>query len=471
MSQIWDAGGEAGAALTHVVEGFGVPVLGRPDMLEGLLKDDVPQLPREVAMLTEAARFGVADQLADRVQQGVAAQSAVAMVANEMTSRTAVDATGALWAAGAFARVIGYQVAGPPIAQAPDLQSQDTMVPTPVPVQLTAVEPQAGPPDPVPTRVADDVAPATRRLDAALGSDGQTIRAEGVTIPPRGDYVQTGPPPYLVRPGSQNLGIPAALATGLMLAMLMFWALSSITHADTVKAWTTLLPLAAGGAAIAIAAARGRSGGAGFAAVLGLVVPAVSFAIYDTVIAAELTFLSSAKRHVIEATSIVALLAAITAAAVAIAGLQRWRQLGRQQPDALSVVVSIVAVCFPFASIFGQLKTSDGVFGNVLGSGVHGWFILWGLIFLVAFALPPVVAAFLPPGSNAQLAIWAGWLLIVLAWQISDSPTDGVSAAYGLYLTWIVWLLVALGTVALALRGPIGPRLDPSPGPGQAPLR
>src|SRR5215472_18127024 len=106
MDQMWDAGGEAVTALAHVVEGFGVPVLGRPDMLEGLLKDDVPQLAREVAMLTEAARFGVADQLADRVQQGVAAQAAIGMVASEMTSRTAVDAAGALWAARVFAGVV-----------------------------------------------------------------------------------------------------------------------------------------------------------------------------------------------------------------------------------------------------------------------------------------------------------------------------------------------------------------------------
>src|SRR5215469_2089804 len=114
MDTRWDATGEAGAALAHVVEGFGAPVLGRPDMLEGLLKDDVPHLPREVAMLTEAARFGVADQLGDRVQQGVAPAAAIAMVANEMTSRTAVDAAGAQWAASAFAGVIGYQAAGLP---------------------------------------------------------------------------------------------------------------------------------------------------------------------------------------------------------------------------------------------------------------------------------------------------------------------------------------------------------------------
>ena len=451
MDQMWDAGGEAGGALAGVVEGFGVPVLGRPDMLEGLLKDDVPQLPREVAMLTEAARYGVADHLADRLQQGVAAEAAVAMVANEMTSRTAVDAAGALWAAGVFARVIGYQVAGPPAAPAPDLRSQETVPPTPVPAAVPVPPTQ---PEPVPTRLAEDAAPATKRLDAGPGFDGETIRAEGVTIPPRGDYVQTGPPARPIAPGGQNLGVPAALATGLMLLMLLFWVLSAITRADTVKAWVSLLPLAAGGAAIAIWTARGKPGGASFGAVLGLTVPAVSFAIYDIVIAAELTFLSSAKRHVIEATSLVAVLAGITAACIAVAALLRWRQLGGHRPDGLSIVVSIVAVCFAFASIFGQLKTSDGLlFGNVLGSGIHGWFILWGLIFLAAFALPPVVAALLRPGSPAQLAIWSGWLLIVLAWQISDSPTDGARAAYGLLLTWIVWLLVALGTVVLALRG------------------
>ena len=469
MDQKWDAGGEAGAALAHVVEGFGVPVLGRHDMLEGLLRDDVPQLPREVAMLTEAARYGIADQLADRVQQGVAADAAVAMVANEMTSRTAVDAAGALWAAGAFARVIGYAVTGPPLAPAPDPRSQDTVLPTPVPAR-------PAPPEPVATRLASDAAPATNRLDAGPGFTGETTRAEGVTIPAQGDYAQAGVPVYRPAPvpGGKSLRVLAALATGLTLLMLLlFWVLSAITHADTVKAWTSMLPLVAGGAAIAIWTGGGKAGGASFAGVLGLTGPAVSFAIYDIVIAAELTFLSSVKRHVIEAASIIAVLAAITAACIAVAALLRWRQLAARQPDGLSIVVSIVAVCFAFANIFGQLKTSDGLlFGNVLGSGVHGWFILWGLIFLAAFALPPVVAALLGPGSPAQLAIWSGWLLIVFAWQISDSPTDGSHAAYGLYLTWIIWLLVALGTVALAFRGPVGPvapRLEPWPAPGQAP--
>lgn len=451
MDQTWDAGGEAGAALAHVVEGFGAPVLGRPDMLEGLLKDDVPHLPREVAMLTEAARYGVADQLADRVQQGVAAQSAVAMVANEMTSRTAVDSAGALWAAGAFARVIGYPVAGPPIAPAASPTQQRTVPPTPVPAQPTTAEP-------LPTRLAEDAAaPATRRLGAEPELEGQTIMAEGVTIPPADAFAP-------VAPGSQNLGIPAALATGLSVIMLAFWVLSAITHADTVKAWTSMLPLLAGGAAIAIWTARGRPGGAGFAAVLGLAAPTASYAIYGAAIGAELTNLLSGKRHLIEVTSIIAVIAALTAAGLALTALRRSRQLGKINQDGLSVALSIAGVCFVLASIFGQLRVPGGgpLFDNVLGSGVSGWFILWGLIFLVVFALPPALASFLRPGSPSQLAVWSGWLLIVLAWQIFKSPTDGLQAAYGLILTWIAWLVVMVGTIALALRGPAEPRAEPA---------
>ena len=182
--------------------------------------------------------------------------------------------------------------------------------------------------------------------------------------------------------------------------------------------------------------------------------PAISFAIYDAAIAAELTSLSPTKRHVVEGTSLIAILAAIITAWVAAAALRRWRQLGRQRPDGLSVVLTIVGVCFGLANIFGQLRVPNGpVIGNVLGSGVSGWFILWGLVFLVAFALPPVLASFMRPGSPVQQAVWAGWLLVVLAWQISDSPTDGFTAAFGLYLTWLAWLIVAAGTMVLAVRG------------------
>lgn len=146
MNQTWDATGDANAALLHVVEGFGPPVLGRPDMLEGLLADDVPQLPREIAMLTAAARYGVADLISERIRQGVAPQAAVAMVANDMTSRTAVDAAGAQWAAGVFARAAGLATGGPPVPGPTD-------APGAAPAGPPVTGPPVGPTPAAPTRV------------------------------------------------------------------------------------------------------------------------------------------------------------------------------------------------------------------------------------------------------------------------------------------------------------------------------
>src|SRR5260370_31918176 len=99
MNETWDGTGAAGAALAQVVEGFGVPVLGRPDMFRGLLEDDVPHLEREVDMLTKAATFGVADRLTERVQEGIAADAAVRMVATGMTAPLALPASRAHWPA------------------------------------------------------------------------------------------------------------------------------------------------------------------------------------------------------------------------------------------------------------------------------------------------------------------------------------------------------------------------------------
>src|SRR5260370_1960714 len=108
MDHGWDPRGEAGQALARVVEGFGPQVLGRADMLEGLLQDEIPQLPREADMLTAAARSGVADLLAERVRQGISPVAAVGMAAAEMTARTAVDTSGPPAAPRGFASVPGY---------------------------------------------------------------------------------------------------------------------------------------------------------------------------------------------------------------------------------------------------------------------------------------------------------------------------------------------------------------------------
>ncbi len=111
-----------------------------------------------------------------------------------------------------------------------------------------------------------------------------------------------------------------------------------------------------------------------------------------------------------------------------------------------------VGVAFPLTNIIAQLNYHGANFAYVLGPGVTGWHVVWGLLFLVLFALPPVLSWFLPPRSPLQVALWSGWLVIAAAWQISDSPVDGAHAAFGLALSWIAWALALVGALALAAR-------------------
>src|SRR5580658_6865014 len=248
MDQGWDAHGEAAAALAQVVQGFGVPVLGQADLLEGLLNDDVPQLPREVAMLTEAARQGVAAALAERMRQGISAQAAVSMVVTDLTSRTAVDAAGARWAATLFARAAGYDIAS---AGATKVASD--------PAALEPSQPAMPPVSDVTGAV-----PPTRQLDrrpaftprAAVPADDATIMpaAPATTGPQAWPGSTQAPAPG----GSQGPAVLAGLATSLAVLMSLAWGVLSRSDAGDAVFWLSSLALVAGGIGVAIWAATDR---------------------------------------------------------------------------------------------------------------------------------------------------------------------------------------------------------------------
>ncbi len=458
MERVWDARGEAREALARVVSGFGTAVLGQADMLEGLLRDDVPQLPREVAMLTETARFGVAELLAERVRQGVSAPTAVSMVATEMTSRTAVDAMGALWASGVFAHVIGFGAGGPtvpPVPHGPARSDVTRPPPGPPGAVIPPPDPALRPPETGPPVISPPTrpdpgtafpAPPTRQLDRTPPEDVTPAAAADWPGNAAGAIVGG------TRARSDGLAEVCAAATGITVVLLAFWALTASNGAEQGKDWAEILPLLVGGIAITVMAARARAGGAGIAAVLGLTVPAIAYAVYDAAIAAGLTNEAASKRYFVIASSVLAVFVATAAAATAAAGLARLAMIGPQRRDGLSIAATLAGLAFVLSNIFGQDRIDGFLIGNVLGPGVKGWFVLWGLVFLAMFAIPPVVASFVRPGSPAQLGLLSGWLLLALVWQISDSPVDGFQAAYGLYLTWICWMAVLAAAIALGAR-------------------
>ncbi len=413
-----DSHGEAAAALARVVRGFGVPVLSQPDLLEGLLNDDVPQLPREVAMLTEAARHGIARLLAERVGQGIAAQAAASLAAAEITSRSAIDVAGARWAARVFADVAGYEVTGTGAAGTADTGTGDTGVA------------DAGVPDTV----------VTPDLDVS----GRVVR----TTPPVNRSLGTAPP------GSRQpgLAVAAGLAAGIASAMRLSWILEPTTLASGILfAINAVLALAAGVAA-AILAARTRRGVTGLGAVLGAALPFAAYSVLLAAVAPELYFLPGTTRMLLVVTTWAGLIAALGAAVTAVTMLARRRELRRPSRHPLSLGVAAAGIAFPLTHILAQNVVGHEAVEGLFGSGVTGANVAWSLIFLLLYLLAGVIAAFLPAGSRSQVATWCGWLLVTAGLQVLFSPIEGGKAAPGLYLTWLEWLLVLAGTAALAVR-------------------
>lgn len=219
-----------------------------------------------------------------------------------------------------------------------------------------------------------------------------------------------------------------------------------------VTFWMSAVLLMAGLGGVAVFAARGQVGGAGFAALFGLAVPVVSTAVILTALAATLTDLPGSLRTLLELISAFWLIAALAAAGFGLAGLIRWHQLVRYKPGLLTALMAAAGVGYSLAHILAQYKFPGELFLNVLGPGVHGWWIVWGIVFLVLASAPPVLAAFRLPDLRVQIALWSGWLLFGLAAQVFDSPNRGSTAAPGLYLTWILWALVLAGTAVMARR-------------------
>jgi hypothetical protein len=205
-----------------------------------------------------------------------------------------------------------------------------------------------------------------------------------------------------------------------------------------------------GGAAVW--AARGWRGGTGFAALLGLAVPSVSIAVIFTAIAPELTDLPGLIRTLLELISAVWLAAALTAAALGLAGLVRRRQLARHKPSRLTALTAVAGVGYSLANILAQGDNQGEPAYNALGPNVQGWWIVWGIVFLVLVIVPPLLTAFLLAAPGVRLAAWSGWLAFGLVEQVGDSPARGITAAPGLYLTWILWILVLAGTLVMASR-------------------
>src|SRR5580704_16225165 len=109
VSPQWDEGDEAQNALRAIVSNpvYGIAALSSSQIMANLLKDLLPDAPREVSILVAAAEAGVASNLRDRVSQGMDVGTASAVVAGSFAASTPFKPEACNWAVSEIAGALG----------------------------------------------------------------------------------------------------------------------------------------------------------------------------------------------------------------------------------------------------------------------------------------------------------------------------------------------------------------------------
>ncbi len=102
----WDVDRRAVAALHTLVDEHGQAGLSNPDVMSGLLRDLLPDDPREATVLVQAAGAGLALVLRENLDQGIGRDAAQAIAARTLAEQTGLGADACSWAAATIAEVL-----------------------------------------------------------------------------------------------------------------------------------------------------------------------------------------------------------------------------------------------------------------------------------------------------------------------------------------------------------------------------
>ena len=121
-SSSWEHQREVRDALATIVADpqLGVPALSSAPTMSNLLKDLLPDAPRETSVLVAAAEAGIAQILLDHVGQGMDIATASSLAASAFAARTPFTTDACNWAVGELSVALGLGRAGPPaVGRAP----------------------------------------------------------------------------------------------------------------------------------------------------------------------------------------------------------------------------------------------------------------------------------------------------------------------------------------------------------------
>jgi len=128
VSTSWDLQGEVPAALRVIVSDpdYGVAALSNPQTLSSLLKDLLPDAPREAGVLVAAAQVGLPGVVRDYRVQGMDRGTASALAEKSLAGRTALTPEACHWVVGELAAAVGFGTSTSPQAR----RAQGTAAPS-----------------------------------------------------------------------------------------------------------------------------------------------------------------------------------------------------------------------------------------------------------------------------------------------------------------------------------------------------
>ncbi len=194
---------EIRAAIRSIVSDpqYGTKALSSGQQMSSLLKDLVPDAPRETSILVAAAEADVAGSLREHVSQGLALPAASALTARSLENASSLTPQACNWAVGEMAVALGLASSAP-----------DTVI-----QRRPAGIGQPPPAPPVPGARPAAYQPPQPPPAAASYPQAASYRPPGVTAP--GQYQQAGyqgqapvqpgayrPPPAYGQPGYQPFG-------------------------------------------------------------------------------------------------------------------------------------------------------------------------------------------------------------------------------------------------------------------------
>ncbi len=105
----WEHADEARAALNAIVTDpeHGIAALSSPRTMSNLLKDLLPDAPREKNLLVAAAEAGLADSLKEHVSQGMDSSTAISLTASSFSARSPLTPDACRWVTGEIAVALG----------------------------------------------------------------------------------------------------------------------------------------------------------------------------------------------------------------------------------------------------------------------------------------------------------------------------------------------------------------------------